>query len=637
MALYCEQLPGCICRKCLYWWSSRCEAKCETQNCHGGWFYQAHECERYIECDEAKTQVKDCLEAVTVIYQDGYISCSLADTVGCEECYRQFEERQSKKEEEESTLLKTYYTKCGREFKKSSTASVTGYEIDENDKECAECPFQVEITKGYPEKVHERWECRAGSKKPNQTNDWYGSLEDKNTISIRSLHNDFLEAVMEYCKSTDDISASYNQDLEDCRRVISVSCSQNKKGIAAKKVLIEKFFSGPWGEKQEKNQLLGRSLEIIETEINFYKTQAASSIIEIGKRLIEAKQQLQHGAWSDWLHDKVEFTERTAQRFMKVAEETSKTTALSDLPITKVYALLDIPADDREQFIQKKHDVNGTKKTIDEMTTRELQKVIKERDAEKKAKEEAEQKAKIFERRWSARESAIQAHQLALNEEKDKVRNLEIELRKTKETPVVANEELQKKEQEIVNITQELEAARQRENDLQSKIKELQNRPVDVAVQEVVPDAVQKELEQYRSERSEEERLKTIQADFHTVDDLINMFFKLSDKQIANYFIELGKIEDDEVKEVYIKTVKAVVRKVNEMEYEIGNGQVDYDYEEDEEVQNTCQMCGKADPKMPADDDHIYCSILECNVERDNPEIVCGHFRHFAEEVDEGD
>ena len=146
------------------------------------------------------------------------------------------------RKEEEKLAKNKFWTKCGREFTKSTDASVTGYTIDENDKECADCPFQVEVTQGWPEKKHVRWECRAGSKPPNHKNEWVGSLEDKNTIQIRSLDNDFLEAVMEYCKSQPDLSAGYNQDLDDCRRVISVSCSQNKKGIAAKKELIEKFF-----------------------------------------------------------------------------------------------------------------------------------------------------------------------------------------------------------------------------------------------------------------------------------------------------------------------------------------------------------------------------------------------------------
>jgi hypothetical protein len=203
--------------------------------------------------------VRQCLEATTEIYQDGYIHCPIIDTIGCIECEKRFgdgsgweydesqnyerEPRWRKNEEVEKVPKKTYWTKCGRKFEKNSTAAVTGYTIDESDKECADCPFWVEVTDGWGEnKRHIRWECRAGSKPPNQVNDWVGSTEDKLTIQIRSLHKDFLESIFEYCESQPDLSAGYNQDEDDCRRVISVSCSQNKKGMAAKKALIEKFF-----------------------------------------------------------------------------------------------------------------------------------------------------------------------------------------------------------------------------------------------------------------------------------------------------------------------------------------------------------------------------------------------------------
>ena len=66
---------------------------------------------------------------------------------------------------------------------------------------------------------------------------------------------------------------------------------------------------------------LQRPLDVIETEINFYKTQTATGIIETGKRLIEAKEQLPHGKWGKWLEEKVKFSDQTARKFMKIASE----------------------------------------------------------------------------------------------------------------------------------------------------------------------------------------------------------------------------------------------------------------------------------------------------------------------------
>ncbi len=141
---------------------------------------------------------------------------------------------------------KKYYTKCGREFKKSSTADVTGYVIidfDGDNTECATCPFVIDVKVGYPEAVHKRYECRAGSEKPNHTNSYIGNIDDKSSINILSIDHAFLETVLQYCSQDDDLSAAYSaSDNIDCRRIISVACSKNKKGIAAKKKMIDHFF-----------------------------------------------------------------------------------------------------------------------------------------------------------------------------------------------------------------------------------------------------------------------------------------------------------------------------------------------------------------------------------------------------------
>ena len=56
---------------------------------------------------------------------------------------------------------------------------------------------------------------------------------------------------------------------------------------------------------------------------------------------------------------------------MRVAREISNTQAIADLAPTKIFALLDLPQDQREEFIQNN--------PIEDMTTRELQKAIKEK------------------------------------------------------------------------------------------------------------------------------------------------------------------------------------------------------------------------------------------------------------------
>lgn len=110
------------------------------------------------------------------------------------------------------------------------------------DMECQKCPFVVDVKKGWPEQKHKRFECRAGSLPPNHKNEWQGSLEDKCTVYALSLDHDFCEHIIAYCKEDPYLAAGYNQDRPDCRRTVSISCAANKKGVAAKKEVIETFF-----------------------------------------------------------------------------------------------------------------------------------------------------------------------------------------------------------------------------------------------------------------------------------------------------------------------------------------------------------------------------------------------------------
>lgn len=131
----------------------------------------------------------------------------------------------------------------------------------------------------------------------------------------------------------------------------------------------------------EQKELSTMEINTLTAEILILKQQTAQSIIEIGKRLMLVKENLPHGEFGKYLKEKVDFTDRTAQNFIRVATEFSNTKAIADLSITKVYALLDLPTEEREGFLSTSHEINGQTKTVDEMTTRQLQQAIKEKKA----------------------------------------------------------------------------------------------------------------------------------------------------------------------------------------------------------------------------------------------------------------
>lgn len=68
--------------------------------CRGGLFYsyegdgEEGTCPHYIRYEPEKHIVRACLLEVVEVFQDGYIRCGMVNTLGCEECYRRFEERE---------------------------------------------------------------------------------------------------------------------------------------------------------------------------------------------------------------------------------------------------------------------------------------------------------------------------------------------------------------------------------------------------------------------------------------------------------------------------------------------------------------------------------------------------------------
>ena len=191
-----------------------------------------------------------------------------------------------------------------------------------------------------------------------------------------------------------------------------------------------------------------RDIDTITNEVLAYKRQAGDPILALGQRLNEAKELLPHGEWLPWLEGAVGFSERAAQQYMRLAREYTNPQALADLGATKALMLLVLPPHEREEFIEVPHDVDGEEKTVQEMKTRELEAILKEREEAKAEAATAEQARQKMEQDMAMAKQLLQSAQ----EERDR-----------------ALQDARANAQEAVRLEKELEA--------------LRNRPVDVAVE----------------------------------------------------------------------------------------------------------------------------------------------------------
>lgn len=192
-----------------------------------------------------------------------------------------------------------------------------------------------------------------------------------------------------------------------------------------------------------------RDASIIAAEIETIKTQTKrmilSASVEIGQKLREAKEIVPHGSWTDWLKEKVNYSQSTADNLMRIAKEygdeqvnlfsgESKSQTFANLSYSQAVALFALPADEREEFVQENN--------VEEMSARELQEAIR-------AKEQAERdKSAALEEAQRAKNQLDGTKQLLdrANQSKDQ---LEQALKKSDDAKVAVDAEVQKLREEI--------------------------------------------------------------------------------------------------------------------------------------------------------------------------------------------
>lgn len=137
-----------------------------------------------------------------------------------------------------------------------------------------------------------------------------------------------------------------------------------------------------------------RTPEIVAAEINSIKYQTRNIVlfnsIEIGRRLVEAKELIEHGAFGDWLKSAVDYSQSTANNLMKIYEEygadqgalfgdNAKSQTLGILTYSQAVALLGIPREEREAFVQEND--------VEALSVRKLQELVKEHELKLQAAE----------------------------------------------------------------------------------------------------------------------------------------------------------------------------------------------------------------------------------------------------------
>ena len=330
--------------------------------------------------------------------------------------------------------------------------------------------------------------------------------------------------------------------------------------------------------KQE-NRLNGehkqeRSIEVVTTEIktlcNQARALALTYAIEIGRRLDEAKSMLSHGEWSEWLKNEVDFSQSTANNYMKLFEEYSdtqvsifgaelKSQSLGNLSYTKALKLLSVPAEEREEFAEKNN--------VEAISVRELDRLIKERDDAIKRAEELEvlqseknelqdtlssalNEVDIYKKKFDTAENEMAELKERFEKAKSNEKKLKDKLSDLKNNPQIPQDKMDK-----ITAEAEAKAAEAARIEIQEKISDTANR-----LDEAIKDKEAAESNALILQNKINELEKQLQMSNPKVAEF-KAIFEVVQRDLLKLDNALNAIEDNEMREKLSRAIEAVMVK----------------------------------------------------------------------------
>ena len=300
-----------------------------------------------------------------------------------------------------------------------------------------------------------------------------------------------------------------------------------------------------------------RTLPVIASEILYIESQVAKTAldgaIQIGIKLKEAKEKVDHGQWEDWCSENLNYSKSKAEKMMKIATEYgdenspyAKTYMCTDLSISKALRLLQVPENDVESFAEKND--------IQDMTVKELEDKIKALKQEK-------------EYQSIEMEKEILGLQEQMEQKNDEAERLAGELESMKSQ--TADPE------EIIRLEGKLHKAKERENDLKEKLKaekEARDQEIQKALEKEgdklkaeAETAAAKQIESTQRENEEMiQRVKGLEAKIDNVSNESLMLFKLKVDQLQKIYQECREAatetpDPDKTKAALVQILEALI------------------------------------------------------------------------------
>lgn len=309
--------------------------------------------------------------------------------------------------------------------------------------------------------------------------------------------------------------------------------------------------------------ITARDPEIIAAEINTIKKKVQQAVIfgaiEIGEKLMEAKSLVPQGEWGNWLENNVEYSQSTAENFMKLYKEYggnqeslfdtwTGSQTFGKLTYTQHLALLALPFSDRQEFAEQNN--------VEDMSTRQLLKAVqdqleqerREHEQTKEDRESAEARAREAEQNvidMQQRLSAAKSSEDAWQKEIDKIDDARKKAEQAEADNQKKVEELQKqlKEAQIreETVRADLKKAQDSPNIPESMMEQLRQE-AETAAAEKATENVRKKLEEAEQAlKASKEKTQAVEAELVAAQKRL----KMADVDVMEYNTLAQKLMSD--------------------------------------------------------------------------------------------
>ena len=239
-----------------------------------------------------------------------------------------------------------------------------------------------------------------------------------------------------------------------------------------------------------------RDIDIVTTEIKTIEMQVAKAAIygciEIGKRLVEAKEMVGHGGWGKYLEEKVRYSQQWATNLMNLYKEYggaqeslfesfANSQSFGNIDVTKHILLLAVPSEERATFAEE-HDAENS-------TVKELQAAIRERDAVRDQMHQQAAKAEQAECKVAELEVKVNETLGQLDAAGDKLLESEAQIKQLQEKAEKAEKDRLAASDKVDKLKKQLAKAQEGEKNAKEALEKAKEHPE-------IPEAMMEEMRQ---------------------------------------------------------------------------------------------------------------------------------------------